>query len=198
MATRLDITYVEDKADEEDDEEESNGDDEEEHAAANYIGRRPIQDTVPPALLAICSRVLPEPETLLCRVRSKGCVLQPLSHYGPQNMRYIQIKFHADYCSTSANEEMLNKIMADRQRYSDLGDCINTRLYSEDGNPSTWAESGNDNYRACDFCIGTKRLCVSLLKVQGSIKLAIFPLPTELRKHIQWRQKRYWTLAEEK
>jgi hypothetical protein len=135
---------------------------------------------------------------LLCRIRSKGYVLQPLSHYVPQNMRYIQIEFRADYCSTSANKEMLNEIMEDRQRYADLEHCINTSLYSEDGESTTWAESGNDNYTACDFCISTKRLCVRLFKVQGSIKLLVFSLPMKLRKHCQWREKRYWTLAEEK
>jgi glutaredoxin len=101
-------------------------------------------------------------------------------------------KFDKDYLSTNLHISEWGKLLRLLEKGVASRCCVNVTVIRRAKDPGK-RTMGNMK-TACDYCIKTKRLCARLLKIDDVIKLAFFPLPSELRPDADLAHLNYWVL----
>jgi hypothetical protein len=104
----------------------------------------------------------------------------------------IKTKFDADYRTTQEHTQNLKNMLRFRERYLQLDYCANVAVYRRTVDKNRWTAAGGDKTRACNACSKAGRFCARLVKVEDTIKLAIFPLPEQYARGKLSTEVAYW------
>jgi hypothetical protein len=100
--------------------------------------------------------------------------------------------------SNDTKREVYQSMLRNKENYIQYGCCINQCQYKSRGrtNRCNYSNADENNERACDFCVKTKRLCARFVEVGNEIKFSIYPLSASFRAStVKWNDLEYWVRA---
>lgn len=103
--------------------------------------------------------------------------------WGPDASPAIRSRFQTNYRSSENHRSIFARFLKDEEKHLKEKICVNFKVYY--GGSSTdqceWTQAKGNERETCDKCIRLGRLCARLAKIDGVVKLAIYPLPSRFR-----------------
>jgi hypothetical protein len=107
---------------------------------------------------------------------------QPLDHLSGSGGYDIHAKFMTHFAFNDAKQATYGAVARNANSHSDGGRCLNITVWQKGKGQSTFEKADGNQWRACDTCIRTKRLCVRIQGDSLGAKLCVMPLPESRRE----------------
>ncbi|KAH7088127.1 hypothetical protein FB567DRAFT_620418 [Paraphoma chrysanthemicola] len=117
---------------------------------------------------------------------------KPMTALPLQLSTHLQNKLDYDYNDTFVHTEWYRRMFRHPERSLQNSYCANYFVYHRTSHKNTWGKASGNKYRACDYCVKSKRLCARLVNIKDANALAIFPLPERFRVDKAWNDVGYW------
>ncbi|KAF2852248.1 hypothetical protein T440DRAFT_516666 [Plenodomus tracheiphilus IPT5] len=121
-------------------------------------------------------------------------LLYPCTDYGKwkwldfadlkESLNILMIEsFRKEFLSLEARVAEFNTVLRNLRNNRNDGACLNQRVIQRTGSSYIYIHAKHNVERSCDSCamVKTRRLCIRAGDVRGTRKLAITPLPRQLR-----------------
>lgn len=94
----------------------------------------------------------------------------------------LRKRFETDYWDTSEHRKSYCQLFGKNEDwYLNKKACVNFKVYTGIVKKCEWTQAKGNDSEACGKCIRLFRICARLTRIDGSINLAIYALPSGLR-----------------
>ncbi|KAF2852247.1 hypothetical protein T440DRAFT_526784 [Plenodomus tracheiphilus IPT5] len=104
----------------------------------------------------------------------------------------VREKLESEYSAKPYLHKKLGQLLRNLDKHLSYGHCVHRHMNSRAKGPCEYNKAGSIKERACDLCIKMHRFCFRPARVDGTMKLALYPLPSSHRHRRDWKEIEFW------
>ncbi|KAF2647617.1 hypothetical protein K491DRAFT_671865 [Lophiostoma macrostomum CBS 122681] len=115
-----------------------------------------------------------------------------MSDLPPAVRRTIMTIFDNAFRNKKENLAKLEIMLRNHLNPLENGVCVRNQVLDCNKVPMSFTKSGNDDQSACNACLNRRRPCVRLIRRNGAVHLALYPLHVDYRAGASWKDLDFW------
>ncbi|KAF2464772.1 uncharacterized protein BDR25DRAFT_346566 [Lindgomyces ingoldianus] len=104
----------------------------------------------------------------------------------------LRTRFFEDYTFHKGKKYRYAQMTRNPDTYIDNGRCVHNLVSRKASSVMTYNAADGNIHRTCDLCFQAGKLCARLVRLDGEVKMGLFPVPGGLRRGLRWSEIGYW------